>query len=519
MKIMVWGTGILSRKVIEHINYINKIYNKEIIKIECFIDNFLDSYDKKHFGKNVISPNSLADNHLPIIIAVKNCEPIINQIKRNIGGEYYTYYEFVYKDILLWNENISCYGNIVEKKIQIQKAIINNKTKQYSYTQFIAGLMSLYSIDYTSANQMIISQNFNDKEHVKQKKNIAIYYNRLSNGGVERVISYLVKEFSERNYDVHLILDEVLVEEDYSIPSIVKVYKTDVKPHENCYQWFIGLAAYLKDNNIECFISHESYWEGDFYLYKLCQYIGTKFIIEIHNHHSGFVTSDNIEAYKMLYSNAHKVVVLNDDDVNFWKSNSIQTTKITNPVYVYQKKKEFTGKNVLWIGRITAKQKNVFEIIKTAKVLCEKKKTVTFHIVGSFESELLERKFMRLLEEYNLTSNFIFYGYQKEVSRYYQNSDVMIITSEYEGFSMTVAEAISYGVPVFAYELPYLEILKKKQGTICVPQGNYEALAEEMLKALDNKDYWEELSKDAYQCAIYFSKIDIIGEWEHLING
>lgn len=518
MKVLIWGTGQFAQKVIEHIEYVNKIFGACAIEIEGFIDNNSSVIGSKMFDRTVLSPGEISVNHLPIIIAVKFCDDIKEQIESTIGGEYYTYYDIIYSDKLFWNIAPLKINDVV-KKVNIQKKILQNEIDKLTNIEYIAGVQSLLPVDFVNAEKELDKLavcSVNSAKNNKRKR-IAIYYHRLLNGGVERVISHLLREFCINGYEVHLLLDEKNSCADYSIYKDVKVHINSVKNHENNFIWMTDIAQYLIDNRIECLISHESYWEGNYFLNKICQLYNIRFILEIHNHHSGFVNR-KLSFYEELYKSTDKVVVLNDEDLIYWKKYHIDVEKIINPVYVNKKKEVFEGKNILWVGRLNTGQKNVYEIIKVAELLCEMKNDVRFHIVGDFENEATEREFCHRIREKNLANYFIFHGYQKDVEPYYMDADLMIMTSRYEGFAMTITEALSFGIPVFAYDLPYLEVMKRGRGTIVVPQGDYIGLADKIRGVLEDKTYLLKLSDEAYECAKELAEENIMEKWERVIN-
>jgi glycosyltransferase involved in cell wall biosynthesis len=51
-------------------------------------------------------------------------------------------------------------------------------------------------------------------------------------------------------------------------------------------------------------------------------------------------------------------------------------------------------------------------------------------------------------------------GFKLNVEDFYQNSSVLMLTSQFEGYPMVVAEALSHGLPVVSFEMPYLAFMK-----------------------------------------------------------
>jgi glycosyltransferase involved in cell wall biosynthesis len=85
------------------------------------------------------------------------------------------------------------------------------------------------------------------------------------------------------------------------------------------------------------------------------------------------------------------------------------------------------------------------------------------HVVGSIEPSF-QHKLDRMLSNFDLKSQLIFHGFQNEVSSYFKASDIFIMLSRAETFGMVYIEAMSYGLPIIAWDIPVLQEI--------LPEGN-----------------------------------------------
>lgn len=123
---------------------------------------------------------------------------------------------------------------------------------------------------------------------------------------------------------------------------------------------------------------------------------------------------------------------------------------IYNPVW-FQKKvihrpKEGNMK-LLYMGRVQFKgQKNLQELFN-ALALMEKK--FTLHIVGNGPEEEIE-KLKSLADQHHISDRIVWHGWQKKPWDYVKTSietvTALVLTSSFEGFPMTLCEALSYGI-------------------------------------------------------------------------
>ena len=85
----------------------------------------------------------------------------------------------------------------------------------------------------------------------------------------------------------------------------------------------------------------------------------------------------------------------------------------------------------------------------------------------------------------------------KDVEPFYEKASIFLLTSACEGYPMALIEALSYGLPVVMYELPYLTIIRDNQSIISVEQGNTGKAAEALGALLDDEERIKELGGKA----------------------
>ena len=83
---------------------------------------------------------------------------------------------------------------------------------------------------------------------------------------------------------------------------------------------------------------------------------------------------------------------------------------------------------------------------------------------------------------------------------------------------MVVAEGKLYGIPLVTYELPKVELLKDGKGYISVERHNIQEAAESVLKILEDKDYAEQLSREAYESIVPFIHYNLAQEWSNILQ-
>ena len=107
-------------------------------------------------------------------------------------------------------------------------------------------------------------------------------------------------------------------------------------------------------------------------------------------------------------------------------------------------------------------------------------------------------------------------GYISDVKKIYPKASVFLSTSEYEGFLLTLTEAMSAGIPGVIYELPYLKIIREGKGFIQIPQNDIKRAASEICHILVDESFRIKLGSDARSYAEYLNKYDYKSKWESI---
>ncbi|MDO8493193.1 MAG: glycosyltransferase [bacterium] len=153
----------------------------------------------------------------------------------------------------------------------------------------------------------------------------------------------------------------------------------------------------------------------------------------------------------------------------------VDTEKIKNSpikVNLHQKYPQFEF-IILMASRIT-KEKNIGLAIEAMKEVITKHPKTGLIIVGDGpEKEGLELK----AKTYNLTPNIVFENWSDDLPSYYKTANLFLLTSNYEGYGMTVIEALSAGTPVVMSDVGCAgEVLIHGKNGLVFPVGDLAGL-------------------------------------------
>ncbi len=150
----------------------------------------------------------------------------------------------------------------------------------------------------------------------------------------------------------------------------------------------------------------------------------------------------------------------------------------------------------LFVGRLI-KLKNLSYLIKGFYEALKENKKIFLHIVGEGQ----ERNGLeKLAEKLNITDFIKFHGvlYKENLLKIYQSSDVFLITSEYESFSMVTTEAMACGLPVIGTKAGFLpSLIKPGETGFLVELNNIKELKEKILFFSENMNKVREFGSKA----------------------
>lgn len=368
------------------------------------------------------------------------------------------------------------------------------------------------------------------------KTNILFLVDSLDNGGIEKALIDLTNNIKNKDYNIHVktIYNEGIyikkLNKNISYSSIVN------KPNIWKKRIFYRLVKYLPAK----------------LLYQL--YINEKYDIEIAYHEllstkilSGSSSNSkkiawihtNIFAIKNNYQmfNSYKLFVKGYDkfDKIICVSNNIKNT-FNEKTKLYQKTETIYNpidtEKIIKLSKEKCKIKktaNKFLIISLGRLekvkgydkLCQAinklqtKHNVELWILG----EGSERKNLeRYIKENNLEQSIKLLGFDENPYKYLVQADVFISTSEIEGFSLAVAEAIVLGLPVVSTKTDGpREILEDgKYGKLI--DNNVESIISSLEEIIENNNAYKELKEQSNLCQQKFDLNDTINKFNKLVG-
>jgi len=134
------------------------------------------------------------------------------------------------------------------------------------------------------------------------------------------------------------------------------------------------------------------------------------------------------------------------------------------------------------------------EIIKALAFITKKIPSVIYLHLGEGDVETEEKELAAALGVYSLVR---FYGNQRDVRKFLVASDIYLMTSKFEGISVTTIEAMACGIPAILYDVAGLRDFNRTGENSCLIPEDHQILAEKVIELYSNSDLSGRLTSNA----------------------
>lgn len=335
------------------------------------------------------------------------------------------------------------------------------------------------------------------------KKRIIVVTTHMTNGGAQRVLSSLVNEWRKNNNEVMIIQTRPGTYSDsYALDRGADIINLKVRGNElvDCILNVPSLIKILrkyKDATVVAFLNSCITLVG-----LASFFVPNRIIFSERNDPDQYPTKRikrNIR--DMMFRRADVCVFQTEDARNhFHKKVQNKGVIIPNPVNDrlpdrYQGQRE---KKIVAVGRLS-KQKNFPLLIKAFTEVHKKYPEYKLLIYGNDEGE--GDNLRKLINELYLDSSVILMGFCSDIYGAINNATMYVSSSDYEGISNSMIEALGLGLPTICTDCPVggaRQMIHNGVNGILVPINDQGALVNAMLRIIEDRKFAEEIANEAY---------------------
>lgn len=324
-------------------------------------------------------------------------------------------------------------------------------------------------------------------------KNIVIFIPSIESGGVEKNLFYILNHIQYKFNRVFLVSADQF--KNKKITKNIKLLSPSSK-------YFSDKSRVIK-SLICLYIIIKNFWNKEILIFSLqsnlfsiiaSKLINSKIILRLNTSPEKYST--NIVKkfiFRILYSLADRIIVNSHEFKNNFKNYyNLDSTVILNPLKIVKTKKKisffknFNRLKIICIGRLTH-QKDHMTLLKSLELLKYKfKVNFRLYLIGKgYNFNLLSN----FIKNSGLQKNIKLAGYKKNAFEYINSSDLLVLTSRYEGLPNVLIEAQALGVPIISSDCPSgpKEILMNGKLGELFKVGDYKSLSKKLFEFYKSK--------------------------------
>jgi 1,4-alpha-glucan branching enzyme len=264
------------------------------------------------------------------------------------------------------------------------------------------------------------------------------------------------------------------------------------------------------------FVANPNYSNSSAIMLRLSRVNATPTLLNIHgmlhiesmlNGRSFDDISHDLTNNLILYRLASKLVVnsafMKNNVSNFYGINPDKIAIIPNGVNLekfnnsHGQKKDLEGDpSILFLG-LVSKLKGVDVLIEAVAKLRFDLPDLKLHIVGHGDD--IRESLLQLIKRLHLENFVIFHGAADPATTpaYYKSADIFVHPSRYEGFGITILEAMASGIPIVASSIgSFTEILVNGQTALLFRREDPDDLAKALLSLAQDSALKKRLSQN-----------------------
>lgn len=196
----------------------------------------------------------------------------------------------------------------------------------------------------------------------------------------------------------------------------------------------------------------------------------------------------------------------------------------------------YTDNALLKKAHVLLKQRKRHTILAVARVNEEKRIEQMIAVLSEVRKSVADAKleiygyvpnpdYFKMLQEkvadQQLTNVVQFQSFQPDLTDVYNEMPILILTSAFESFNMSLLEGIAHGVVPVAYDINYgpATIIDNEKNGYLIKDGDTHAMADRIVNLLTDDALLQQMSKQAYRKAAEFAEDRVWQLWqEKIIN-
>lgn len=320
----------------------------------------------------------------------------------------------------------------------------------------------------------------------------------MTGGGTERVISLLSDEYVKMGFDV-AIMQFAGYEHAYKLNDKVEDFSIAPKSNGNPFimiKRLLAMRRYYKNN-------------PDSYIFAFCVMGAVFSVITTWGMKRRILVAErsspdscNVRGLRnWAYKHVDRITFQTPDGISYFPDKIAEkAVVIANPVddSIPERFVGARSRRIVSVGRLH-KVKNHAMLIDAFSEFSRHFTDYELHIYGQGE---LEQELKEQAKRLGISEKVVWHGFCEDVKEKIRDAAIFVLSSNNEGISNSMLEALSMGIPTIATDCPIggsrVYITPEENGLL-IPVDDRKALTEAMLRIASDEEFAEKLSVNASQ--------------------
>lgn len=356
-------------------------------------------------------------------------------------------------------------------------------------------------------------------------KTLLFYISNLKRGGAQRVLSTLCNHFA-RTYQV-ILLTTTYGESSYELNPSIQLLSLDdsleailenkIKKNIRRNKRMLEIVDTYTPAVIITFLEREI-----FRILYIREQITAPVIVSFRNDpqvdYASIIPRLSIN---WLIKRADGIVFQTPDAKKFflgrYQCNDTIIPNPLNPAFLIERDIQQRDTRIVTVGKLFP-QKNHALLIRSFATIAEEFPNYTLEIFG--EGDLRE-PLQTLIHELALDSRVFLRGIKSNIEQYLFDASMFVLSSDYEGVSNALIEAMALGLPVISTDCPCggsAMLIDDGVNGLLTPVGDEQALASAMRKMILDKSFSQKLGNRAKEVREIVHPQAVFSLWESYIH-
>lgn len=356
-------------------------------------------------------------------------------------------------------------------------------------------------------------------------KNVLFVSASLGFGGAAKILTFVATELSKRGYNVGVVnVNSVSWKTEClrKLPENLKVYNVEnFGKHKNTSN-IKQIVRFAKDFKADMLIGFTSF--PNMYAKIVGTILGIPSIMSERGDPSRLKNKTLKGKLSDWIINRSKGGVFQTDGARKYYGKGLQkrSVVIPNPIFVKGDvpSVEFNDreKSVVSVGRLDNYQKRYDVMLKAFKLFNEKHPDYKLKLYGEGPAE---QDIIKWIKELDITDSVELMGLTKNSMVDMAKCGMFLITSDFEGISNSLLEAMAVGLPCVSTDHTpggARMLIKHGENGLLAPVEDAEKLADCMCQFAENSELAKNCGEKAREVLTRFSPEKIIDQWENYIK-